>query len=378
MRRAVVGLLLSALLLFTLVPSALAYDRRAGTRLTVAAGETVEDDLLLSGVTVEVAGTVLGDVFAFADSVIVTGTIGGNLVVMGSAVDVSGQVDGTVYAMAENLNVSGAVGNSVVSVAGSTVIAREAVLGGNWIASGNQLRLEGSVGRGVLGFARSLRLDGPVKHGVEAWVDQLSLGDSAAIEGTVTYHSGREAQVSADARVGALEFIPQEPRSWGGPGLAPATGLVIRVAGFLIVGLLLLALLPNLRTRFPRAIRRYPWQAPLLGLAALVALPVGAGVLMATVVGAPLGLLTLLLYPPALYCGQVLLSWAVGRFVADRWAWLGSQHWAVIFLAGTVLTTLLTELPRVGLALSFVAVVYGLGGLLYAFRGRDGGETVVW
>jgi len=47
----------------------------------------------------------------------------------------------------------------------------------------------------------------------------------------------------------------------------------------------------------------------------------------------------------------------------------------VIFLAGAVVTTVLTKLPYISFACGFVAVVYGLGGLLYALVNRGDEEV---
>lgn len=376
MRNLATVLLVSALLVLGPAPSALAFGLQSGTRVVVAPGETVTDDLIVSGVTISIEGTVTGDVIAFAESVTVTGTIEGNLVAMGSAVDVRGRVDGSVYVVADDLLVAGQVGNSVVSLASGATIDREGELGGNWIGFGNRLRAEGSIGRGVLAFARNLRLDGPVAGDVEVWPGRLTLGESAAIEGSVTYHSAQEAVIESGARVGALNFVPREA---GGEDITSShmMRLGVRFGGFLVVGLVLLSLVPGMRTRFPRILARRSWQAPLLGLAVMVAAPVAVILLLITVVGVQPALLTLLLYPVALYAGQVLLSWTVGRLVADRWAWLDRQHWAIIFLAGALATTLLTELPYVGFTVKIVAMGYGLGGLLYALADRGGGEVAV-
>ncbi|WP_374711685.1 hypothetical protein [Symbiobacterium terraclitae] len=375
MRRVATVLLVGVLLVLGLVPAALALDRRDGDRITVAAGETVDDDLILTGVVVSIEGTVKGDVIAFAQVVNVAGTIEGNLVAMGQTVYVNGRVGGSVYAVAQGLQVKGQVEGSLVSFGQDTEIDRDAAVGGSWIGFGNGLRAKGSVGRGVLAFAQDLRLNNTVSGDVEAWAGRLTLGRNAAIEGAVTYHSEQEAVIESGAQAGAVKFVPRESRSSRAATAVPGVRQAVRFAGFLVVGLILLALLPGMRTRFPRAVVRHPWQSPLLGLAALVAVPAVAVLLMTTVVGAPLGLLALLLYPVAIYAGQVLLSWTVGRLVADRWRWLGGQHWALIFLAGTLVTTALTELPFIRFACSVVAVVYGLGGLLYALI-RRGDEEV--
>jgi cytoskeletal protein CcmA (bactofilin family) len=362
------------LLLVTLVPSALAVELRDGARIGVEAGEVVEDDVILTGVDVEIKGTVKGDVIAFAQSVTVDGAIEGNLVAAGAAVDVRGQVAGTVYAAGEDVRITGNVGNSVVTVGETLAINPAATIGGNWISFGERLQSEGHIGRGVFAFARSLRLNGPVAKDVEAWTEALTLASGAAIAGGVTYHSPEEAVVEPGAQMGALEWVPESIQFNWDFDLAPfrAVDLALQFTGFLIVGLILLALFPRLRLRFHRAVVTKPWQSPLVGLGLLLATPIAVILLMVTIVGIPLGFIALLVYPLAIYFGQVLLSFSVGRLIADRWQWLGGQHWAMIFLIGALVTTLLTEIPLISFALGFIAVLYGLGGLFYAYTEKEG------
>lgn len=375
MRKTFLGLLLAVMFLVMLTPSALALDRREGSRLTVAAGETVEDDLLLTGVAVAIDGTVKGDVIAFAESVTVTGTIEGNLVAAANSVDVHGRVTGTLYTAAEDLLITGDVGRSVVSAVGNGTIEKSAAIGRNWISGGDQLRSDGRIGLGVLAGASQLQINGPVAGDVEAAVESLTFGREAAVDGSVTYRSEHDAAVEDGARVGEMERIPVRRNFRRDMDFGPfrSIGMAVQFVGFVIVGLIVLALLPRLRFSFQQAVVEKPWQTPLIGLVILLVVPIASVLLMVTVIGIPLGFVSLLLYPLAIYLGQVLLSWTAGRLIADRWAWLGSQHWAMIFLIGAIVTTILTALPFVDFAFGFLAVVYGLGGLYYALSRKGDG-----
>lgn len=375
MRKTFLGLLLAVMFLVMLTPPALALDRREGSRLTVAAGETVEDDLLLTGVAVAIDGTVKGDVIAFAESVTVTGTIEGNLVAAANSVDVHGRVTGTLYTAAEDLLITGDVGRSVVSAVGNGTIEKSAAIGRNWISGGDQLRSDGRIGLGVLAGASQLQINGPVAGDVEAAVESLTFGREAAVDGSVTYRSEHDAAVEDGARVGEMERIPVRRNFRRDMDFGPfrSIGMAVQFVGFVIVGLIVLALLPRLRFSFQQAVVEKPWQTPLIGLVILLVVPIASVLLMVTVIGIPLGFVSLLLYPLAIYLGQVLLSWTAGRLIADRWAWLGSQHWAMIFLIGAIVTTILTALPFVDFAFGFLAVVYGLGGLYYALSRKGDG-----
>lgn len=367
MRKWLIGLLTLFMTMLLLTPAALAVEVNNSTRLTVAAGETVDDDLIFSGVSLIIDGTVKGDVFAAADNVIINGRIEGNLVTFSRSADVKGQVAGSIFSGAEALFITGQVDGSLVTFGGITRVDQTATVGRNWIGFGEELTTEGRIGRGLLAAANRLTINGPVAGDARVSVGGLHIGSNAQLDGTVEYHSAQPATGAAGAWADRLRHYPDDhnlnlslgENAFGGIGLAISFG------GFLAVGLILHSLFPQLRVHFQHAVIEKPWQAPLIGLLILLVTPIAAVLIMVTLIGVPLGVLSLLVYPLAIYLGQVLLSWTIGRLIADRWEWLGGQHWAIIFLAGTVLTTLLVRIPGGG-ALGFLAVLYGLGGLYYA------------
>ncbi len=365
MRKRWLGFLTLLLCLVVLTPAALAMDLQQGNRLVVGADQTVDDDIVFTGTSVTIDGTVKGDVFAFAESVTVNGTVDGNLFAMGRVIDLNGHVTGLTTAGGSDLLLGGRVDGNLITFSDRMTIAKSAEVGRNWMGFGEKLRNQGLVERGIMAFAESLQVDGRVGQEVRAWTDDLYVGEQGRIDGPIELHSNRDPRIAQGAVTGPLSRFENDynwPRDKSVGFLVGRVG--ISFTGFLVVGLLLLVLFPQLRGGFHQAVLSKPWQAPLAGLVILLVVPVAAILLLVTVVGIPLGVLSILLYPLALYFGQVLLAWTAGRLVADRWEWLSSQHWAIIFLAGALVTTLLTWVPGVG----FIAVAYGLGGLYYAFQ----------
>jgi cytoskeletal protein CcmA (bactofilin family) len=92
-------------LFFGLTHSAQAQGINYGNE--VAAGETVENDIILSGDTINLDGTVLGDVIAIGSNVNINGTVEGSLITLGRFLTINGQVNGTTYALGRELILDG-------------------------------------------------------------------------------------------------------------------------------------------------------------------------------------------------------------------------------------------------------------------------------
>jgi hypothetical protein len=308
MRMRFAAFLISLVSLFMVSSPALAMDQRTADQVVVKRDEVINDNVLLTGASIVVDGTINGDLLAFGDSIVINGTLNGNL-----------------------------------------------------IAAGNQIHLNGQIGRGALLGGTRIKVGGQIGKELKAWVTDLRVGPGAVIEGPVDYTSGRPATIEAGARTGAVshhrvgELTAASSFGWR----------VFRFLGFLPVGMAALAWFPGLRRRYPEIILERPWRAPLAGLVAMLAVPVGMLLLLITLIGIPLSLVTLTLSPALIYLSQVLVSWTVGKLLTDKVARFRSLRWPVVFLMGAFLTSVVTALPGVGCLFRLAALLYGLGGLYY-------------
>jgi cytoskeletal protein CcmA (bactofilin family) len=372
MRRLWISLLLAMTLLVAVVPSAMAIEYRQGNAITVGKTETIEDDLIVSGSAVTIDGTVNGDVFAFAQTVVVNGTINGNLFAAARVVDVKGTISGTAATAGQQVLVQGRIERNLVAAGSTVTLLQSGSVGRSLIGAGDTVEQYGAVERGVAVAGSKLMIAGRVGREVRAASGSLDVASTAVVKGPLTYWSNSAARIAAGSQVGEVrhEVTAGNTTPDFGPWYRSPWLIGLKFGGFLIVGLALLALFPRLRASFPSLIIRKPWQAPLAGFLALIAIPIAAVILMITVIGAPLGIVTVLLYPVMIYTGQVLVAWAAGRLLADRVPALRAQNWAVLFLLGALITTVLTQLPIVGVGVTVAALLYGMGGLWFTATER--------
>src|SRR6185369_3762940 len=86
--------LLAILTGVALAQGAVSDKLRTGNTVTIAAGETVSNDVYAFAGTVRVDGTVDGDLIASGGLVDVTGTVTGDVLVAGGSVNITGTVGG--------------------------------------------------------------------------------------------------------------------------------------------------------------------------------------------------------------------------------------------------------------------------------------------
>jgi hypothetical protein len=146
------------------------------------------------------------------------------------------------------------------------------------------------------------------------------------------------------------------------------------LVGLFILGLPLVLLFPDFSRSAVRTISNAPWRSLGLGVLLLIGTPIIALILM--IVGLFVGgwwlvLIALMLFGVVLVLGYIFAGLRLGRWVL---AWIGQRqaHLALALLVGLVLLTLLTLVPFVGLVIALLAVLFGMGALLWALvRSRE-------
>jgi hypothetical protein len=140
--------------------------------------------------------------------------------------------------------------------------------------------------------------------------------------------------------------------------------------GFTIVGWLLLLVAPGLRGRAQRATRSMPLSRFGMGIVLALDIPLAAIVLV--LVGLPFGLwwvgiVGLVLFVALLIAAYAYAGFQLGVLLFDRLAG-GRIVWFASVPLGVALLVLGGELPYIGGIISLLAVIYGLGSMLYAPR----------
>ena len=381
--------LLALFATFALTGPVAAGEFRSEQSVTVAEGESIDDDLYVAAGIVNIDGTVNGDATIAGGTVTVSGTVTGSLNVGGGTVDVTGDVTGAVRVSAGTVRIAGAVGRDVVAFGGNITIDSSAEVAGDVAGGVGMLVIDGTIGGDVRAGAGTIEISGTVDGSIDSSVGELTIASGAVVGGDVRYTSAREATIADDAQIGGdvsrEEPAPGTPGDAGGGALIPDNPIVSYLGvllGMLLLGWGMLAVRPRLTLGSADTLRTAPLLTAGVGLGALIgqfviiAILVLLGVLLAIIAGAlggavvAAGFVLLLLILLAVILSVVPIAMAIGRLLlADRSPYLA-------YLAGAAILALVVVacgyVAALGALVFFLVWVFGLGAfVVYAFRTRE-------
>ena len=276
---------------------------------------------------------------------------------------------------------------AVAAVVATVVLAAPAVaqsgsdLGDQWVLTGRAVvqagetadsvvilngdaLIAGAVDGSVVAVNGDVRVTGRVDDDVTSLTGRVSVAAGGRVDGDVV--SQERARIAADATVGG-DVDRIRDVSWSAFGLgAFAVWFTVSVST-LVLGLLVLLLAPGLAEAARAVAGDGAARAALWGIVAAVGLPIIAFVLVATIVGLPLGVAVLLALAFVFMLGYVLSAYALGGRVA-RSSW---SRWAA-FLVGWGILRAIAIVPVLGTLVTVAAAVFGLGLLVVSlWRARS-------
>jgi cytoskeletal protein CcmA (bactofilin family) len=372
------SLLLAIVALGTIFPmlssprNAEAAEIRSGDQPEIRSGETIDDDLYISGGTVTIAGRVTGDVVVAAGKIDIPGRIDGSLQVLGGTVKIDGTVAGSVRALAGDVTISADVAGDIVLAGGTLSVQSGGSVGRDVVAAGGDVELLGPVGRDVRGRFGSLTINGPVGGDVDITADDVHLLSRARIEGDLDYASRNNVSIASGAQVTGATRHTEPERFYPGDNIVGwLTSGLFRLFCALISGLLLVLLMPRAVASVADAARLAPFTSLLVGLVLTILLPLLFGVLLITVVGAPVALIGFAGYFSVLYLSQVFLGLAIGRAILpSSWDTAGRGFNVLAMTIGVLIVggLRLIPVPYIGTLIAVLTAVIGLGAFAVAIR----------
>jgi cytoskeletal protein CcmA (bactofilin family) len=342
----------------------------------------------LFGSSVRTAATVQGDFSAAGGRVVVDQSVADDALLLGGTVDVRAPVGDDVRAAAGDISLESSVGGDVMAAGGSVKLTHAAQVAGRAELAGGDVQVDGRVDGSLSVRARRLVLNGPVGGTVQAAVETLELGPQARVGGGLRHSASTFTQHPAAVVTGAVERIDRlfdEDRRWSDrhpmhedrwPAMA-GWWLLLPVSMGLLGVLALAAVVLLVFSRFAGQAAHQIETQPLLALGVgagfLLGLPVLAVLFFFTLLGIPLGLMVMALYPPLL-----LLGWLIGALYAARWlashATPSESQGAEVpygWMAVTVIALLVVGVvPVVGPLLVTATMAAGLGACVLEWRRR--------
>ncbi len=331
-------------------------------RVTISAAERIDDTLIVFSENITVDGEVTGDLIAMGKKVAIRGRVHGMLITFANTVEITGSVDETVITAAERIELRGAqvagnlfaAGSRISADAGSTVAMNIAMAGAD-------LELAGHVANDLYAGGESIWVTGKVGGDFGTVGESIEL-DSAQVGGDFNAYVDAEENVSISASstiTGSTNIKVETEDSDEFSGEDYIIGPLLQFLAAFVTGLVIFRLFPGMLEELPRSNREAATTFA-LGALFLIAAPVVAGVMVITLIGAPLGLLSFVLGLFAIYLGSTITAALVGaQIMGER-----QNRPSITLLVGLVVVFLATKLPIVGGPLWLIATIFGLGMLV--------------
>lgn len=362
---------LAALPLLAVVPTpGHAFElRHDEVRLTIGADETIDDTAVLMAETVLVEGTVTGDLVVLGERVTIRGRVGGLVVAMAEELSVEGEIGGTVLGLGETVNLRTAVLDANAYALGETVsIASDVRVAGNAALGASELDVHGEVGRDLLTLAETLTVRGSAGGNLRAYAGRVSVEDGARIDGDLIarVRGDDDLQISGAASIGGETRRDTWPERRSRYLTADFyLGEALSLAAAFVFGLTLFWLFPGLREDHLHGGAETLTTAG-LGALALIVVPIAAVLMMITLIGAPLGILAMVLWLAGLYAAGIVSAALLGQRLLDP-----TRHRpALALLAGLAVLVVLTNIPYLGGLVRLAALIVGLGSIVVWLRAR--------
>lgn len=364
--------------------AALASDDSPSQPREPATERDFASDHVAAGRTVTVTQPVAGDLMAAGGQVNSTAEVGGSALLAGGQVQAGGLVKDNLYLAGGQLTVNGQVGRNARVAGGKIEFTAPSEVAGNLSVGGGEVTLKGRVNGYVMAGAGELLIDGTVGGDVEARAGEITLGPNARIAGKLHYASNNELKRDPAAQVqGEVKRLNDEevwPMQGGEMGRhAAGGGHWVWTVGLMVVAAVLASALPAWADRMAVTWRsRFPFSL-LMGFVLLVCVPAAVILLLVTLIGVPLGLMTMAAYPVLLMLGYVSSGVALGLWAAARYrpAWTQAT-WGRVGAAmlGMLAIAVLARIPWLGGLVVLAALLAGMGALvLQSWQTRNAGAA---
>jgi len=372
------------LLALTLISQANAASFIQTNSFSLATGETLTDDLLISANSIEIKGQVKNDLFLLASgqswnsqneqdgSILLAGQLGNDVWAVGNTISLAGDIQDHARFLARMITINGVVSNSSILAGNSVHLTQTGRMGRDVLVFGENVIMEGNIDGNLTIFGKSVTLAGRCAGNVRVTADDIVVLPQTQITGNLIYSAPAELVLDKGVvlhgnLIRQAEEISKAERkqliSW--PSLFLQSWLF---AGALCVGALMLFIFPAFLNESAVQIQNSLWKCMAVGFVAVCLVPTACFFLAISLVGLPLALLTAMAFTVLSYLCKIIVALFIGTLITRR-KLQGPRMFPVMGL-GLVLLYAAAGSGLAGSIVSFMIVCLGLGGMILASFAR--------
>jgi hypothetical protein len=351
--RKIIGAFLLSIIVLSSAGFALYVEK--GDKIYISHDRSIDDNLLVTGNTINVAGNVKGDLIAIGKKIVVSGTIEGNVIAAGLDVLIPGS--------AKNIFTAG----RVVSIDG--IAKKDLIVGGLEFFMGKDAR----IGKDAFLGCGSAYLSGKIYRDLRVISRLTVVNPTVMVKGNLGYTS-QNVNISNEATISGMITSYTSPTYL--EKLAKTLLILViiqKIIGslsVLLLGILAVIYFPNQVKEVTARMTGDFWNNFGLGIVYLILIPITFIILSATIIGIPLGLLLLVLYFLGIYISPIFSGIVIGKWIFNNMGKPAvSLIWALII--GLVIFFLAGIAPFIGWVVRLIFFLWVFGALIssrFGFR----------
>lgn len=378
---AIVAALLAVSVVVAVLPSLADSDERA-TKIAALSGEhqkqqflagqrveinsaTVEDDIFAAGQDIRFSDVSAKYVIAAGGSLIFTDVTAEDMILAGGEIDLSGNVkDDIVAAVCPVCPLGGRL-----HLSGDTHIGDDARL------AGRDVDVAATIGGDLYAAAQQFTLSGDIAGNARIEAERITFAPGGRIGGDLIYASPTKPEIPEGVVAGQIRqvemvipFAKEVPRVSIWHGILAVLGVLLAI---LLLGSALQVAVPGLISNAAATARAKPWSTLGRGLVLALVVPAAVAFLMATVIGIPIGMVTMAGFVVLVALAFVAIAYCIGLYVRFLFGRKGIPEgsgsrilWTSL---GIFILVILGLIPFVGWAISVLAMIAGLGAVISQF-----------
>ncbi|MDZ7691123.1 MAG: hypothetical protein U5K69_08300 [Balneolaceae bacterium] len=343
---------------------------RAESIVRIDSQDTLSNNVILTGRTVEIMGYLNNDLFSASRHFLLNGRVNDDAIVTGQMVSIYGHIGDMLMTAGETVVIDGTIDGDLFAAGREVRVTSRAQIGGNAFVAGGTVSLEGGQIGGMLRVAGGeIMLNGSVNNSVEIYSNDVTFGENYQSTYSTTIHSSEPIhRESLGAIPGDLIIDTKEP---------DLIGIILFQFWFflsvLITGLILIRLFQKTAIDMSKFATEGFWRNTGLGLLTIIAMPIAILLLAILILTIPLSILLVLTFVLALFAGYILVAITLGVMsilLFTDTAEPSSYYWGLGL--GMIYVAILTNLPFIGGILNVILLLFGLGSLVhYIWRMRQ-------
>lgn len=347
-----------------LLTSVTVFAAQSNVDYVIPKGEVRNNIVFGAGQTFSNSGTVNDDIFAAGRAVTNEGTVNGDMFVAAQNAMINGTISGSIRALAETINVSARVDRNVLAAGRVITLEKAGTINGSMNAAGQTVTVNGVINKGFNAAGASVFIDGTVTGDVYIEADNITVTPNARIDGNLSYKSSKEANIPAGVVTGKINknitpkavAAPKEEKPFS---IGNIISKLLWIISSFLLGALLIKLFERFFTTSSDTIKT-SWGKYLgIGFLTLIIVPIAVLMLLVTIIGIPIGLVSLVIYFLFLYLAKIPVSIFVGGLL------LKDKSIYLKLLLGLVILGVIYLIPYLGGITSFAVILTGLGTLVY-------------